>query len=1147
MPWPVKSKHRRMKLWLLIICTFVFSGYIAAQKSVFYSIKNDGRATPEIITSQDAKTINVKMDIEGFSSQTVSFNGLAEKITLHGGIGNMQQGVPDIQHLLASIAINPTGNISLTVKSSEYTDYPSFNIAPSTGDPGLYQTSELLTDTSIYNTNAFWPSTLAELSEPYIIGSIRGVSVHFYPVQYNPVTQVLRVYHHIEVAIESLDEIGRNELTRLSPNSHLLTNGLTGDHFINEIPSMAADRYAAINEEQGRMLIIAHPSFIESMQPFVKWKNQKGIKCEMVDVTSIGGSEQIKLYVSEYYYTNGLTFLLLVGDEAYVPSCQAAKGLSDITYGYIAGDDHYPEVLVGRFPCETTEHCRIMVARTINYEKNPPVNASYNSFLGIGSGLGPGDDGELDFEHIRNIGTSLSPSIYKTFSELYDGSRGGNDLNGNPTTSQTAESINKGQGAIMYIGHGSINSWLTTGFSTKDAYSLENTETHPFIWAAGCNSGQFNDATCLAEGFLRASKDGQPTGAIAALMSSAVQTWYPPMEAQDEIAQILRDKNNVPLSFGGISFSGCMKMNDKYGKGAYVITDNWILFGDPSVELRTSSPKEFNPVFDSIIGTDATQLIINSLPDGAFVCLTENNNILATSYAHNGVAEPVFNNISSAKSLTITITGRNYRPIIAEIRTTNLPSQAIEPSPVNHSYKVPVATKFNWKLSTGCAPEYFVWSIRKKGEENWQNQIITNLNDHVTPKLEYLTEYEWKVTSFNENGSAESRIFDFTTIEAPDEDFEQGNFPRSNWSNSESWYVDNSEAYEGNFSLHSGNSISRESSSLFYECETKSCDFISFWLKQNILSQNASLSFYMDDFLVARWNNTINWTNFTYQIEPGYHKFEWRFNDQPDSISGCSAAWIDNIYLPENEPLSVSSLTHANCPVTSIQLQPNVRNYASLRWESTGGGYFDDPDKLYATYFPSKDELLSQTINLQLVVVPNSVCQTSVYDYMIELYELPEFDQLHDTTLYSGEGLSIEPGLNSSSQYVIYSDNSTSSTMDIDITKLTPGENLLTVVAENSNGCQAEKQFTITLIPSARPSNSTLTVYPNPSSDYINIVDTEKLSTVRIYRSDGQLVGLYDNAEGYGMSIPVNQLEPGIYLISAESSGQVSTSRFIKI
>ena len=73
--------------------------------------------------------------------------------------------------------------------------------------------------------------------------------------------------------------------------------------------------------DHGNMLVISYGSFMETVQPLVDWKNRKGIPTEMVNVSDIGSSSSaVQSYVANYYNDNGLTFLLLVGDIAQIPS-----------------------------------------------------------------------------------------------------------------------------------------------------------------------------------------------------------------------------------------------------------------------------------------------------------------------------------------------------------------------------------------------------------------------------------------------------------------------------------------------------------------------------------------------------------------------------------------------------------------------------------------------------------------------------------------------------------------------------------------------------------------------------------------------------------------------------------------------------------
>ena len=65
-----------------------------------------------------------------------------------------------------------------------------------------------------YESNAFYPGTLAELREPYIVRDLRGQTVVVYPLQYNPVTKTLRLYTEIDLKITTTEISGYNELNR---------------------------------------------------------------------------------------------------------------------------------------------------------------------------------------------------------------------------------------------------------------------------------------------------------------------------------------------------------------------------------------------------------------------------------------------------------------------------------------------------------------------------------------------------------------------------------------------------------------------------------------------------------------------------------------------------------------------------------------------------------------------------------------------------------------------------------------------------------------------------------------------------------------------------------------------------------------------
>ena len=121
---------------------------------------------------------------------------------------------------------------------------------------------------------------------------------------------------------------------------------------------------------------------------------------------------------------------------------------------------------------------------------------------------------------------------------MYDGSHGGEDSGGNPSDTMVKNAINNGLSIIHYTGHGDTDVWVTSNFNTGDVNALTNNNELPFICTVGCKSGDFG-GTCLGEVFTYATNNGEPTGAIATFMSTIYQGWAPPMEAQDEMVDIL--------------------------------------------------------------------------------------------------------------------------------------------------------------------------------------------------------------------------------------------------------------------------------------------------------------------------------------------------------------------------------------------------------------------------------------------------------------------------------------------------------------------------------------------------------------------------------------------------------------------------------
>ena len=435
-------------------------------------------------------------------------------------------------------------------------------------------------------------------------------------------------------------------------------------------------RYNPISED-GEMLIICYDDFCDEMDSFLNWKNQKGIKTTLVAKSQAGNTaSNIKNYVQNFYNTHNLTYLLLVGDKAQIPTFDIGSGWSsgesDISYAYLSGNDSYPEFFVGRFSAQTPNHVLTEVQRTIEYERDPQLGADwYKKGIMIASNEGAGaghDGGESDWQHAQNMRQDLLNYTYDSVSELYDGTHGDQDSSGNPSDSMVRNAINSGAGIIHYTGHGDTDVWVTSNFNTGDVDALTNNNELPFVCTVGCKSGDFG-GTCLGERFIYSTNGNEPTGAIATFMSTIYQSWAPPMEAQDEMVDILTEsfENNRKYSFGGISWNGCLEMNDNYGNDGATETNHWTLFGDPSVSVRTDSPSTLSISHSGNLDPSdgAYEVIVNGNHDNVLVALSNNGQYLGSAYSNNGSAVIIVEeNIDDLIELTLTATGYNTTTVI---------------------------------------------------------------------------------------------------------------------------------------------------------------------------------------------------------------------------------------------------------------------------------------------------------------------------------------------------------------------------------------------------------------------------------------------------------------------------------------------------
>lgn len=620
------------------------------------------------VLSSDDNGVTVKIDMPAYSTSPVEINGqIYQKLALPGGYTLDELGVPELLVDGKSLIIPENSQPTVSVLNADYEVVENFYLLPSKGvifrntnpDDVPYQFG------AAYQQDAFQLPAPAKLTETFYMRDFHGVTLQVFPFDYNPVQRQLKVYHSLTVRVN----YNAPYTVQRARKNCAEFNEVYQNFFLNYERS----RYTTI-VETGEILIITPSQFVDAMQPYVTWKIKNGYPTTMVTLEEVGNSNTaVKNYITNFYNEHNLAFVVIVGDGNLFPYFTKDGEVSDNFYTEVVGNDEVPDIILGKISAENATHVTTQVNKFIQYEENPEQTSHFATFLGIASSEGPGEDNEYDYEHIRNIDNKLQAFTYTNGYELFDGSQGGLDASGNPTAANVSTAVNAGVGIITYCGHGSETSWGTTSFSNSHINNLTNYFKLPFIISTACLNGSYVNNTCFAEAWLRATKNGQPTGAVSTVMSTMSQPWNPPMCGQDEMIRLLTGAEDTPVkrTFGGIVFNGLAKMHEVYpttsSQGLQTMR-TWVLFGDPTLQVRTAVPQYLTATHNDQLFAGVTQLQVSSPVEGAKAVLTKGNTILTQGIVSGGSVMLNFNEtLLPTDTVHLLVSAFNYVPYQADI------------------------------------------------------------------------------------------------------------------------------------------------------------------------------------------------------------------------------------------------------------------------------------------------------------------------------------------------------------------------------------------------------------------------------------------------------------------------------------------------
>ncbi len=321
---------------------------------------------------------------------------------------------------------------------------------------------------------------------------------------------------------------------------------------LSELPEIDYDEI--INpwyDSKVEMLIVTpNQTFADAITPLMEWKNQKGVKTEIVsDYTSFPGTdkaEKIRNLLKYYYENEDLQWVLLAGDaeESLIPiryvynpdvtlvdppeneySWGNVYKPTDFYYADLTGSwddnengewgessiytkrddeiDWTPEVYVGRFPADNAVELEQMVNKTLKYEINPYIGDWMNRML-LAGGISTTDPAEDEarltqyiWQHYTILESNFNHLIRYTSAFTPDVPSLPNNQSG-LTEPKFISAFNEGYSTVIFAGHGTPEKFNDAYISDPNVYlkgdaaASSNDYMPSLVYADACSTNAYD-------------------------------------------------------------------------------------------------------------------------------------------------------------------------------------------------------------------------------------------------------------------------------------------------------------------------------------------------------------------------------------------------------------------------------------------------------------------------------------------------------------------------------------------------------------------------------------------------------------------------------------------------------------------------------
>jgi len=678
---------------LVLLIILPFSGY--AQK-----IKLSDGNNAFSITQTDDQSLNFQNQLSSFGTNEINTkSGLFTQLALQGYNYSTEEGAPMLPVLKRLIEVPYGAEFeivfnNINAKTVLLNDFdistPVMPAQPSVSKSDNVEDLPFIIDDDIYSTNDWYGQELARVID---LGEMRGVRMarlEIAPFMYNPVSGELRVTLGFDCEIRFKGaQTARTENEKARVYSPWFEASF--DQLINhQKPEMFTDGGdALINVAPVTYIIVSHPMFEASLQPFIQWKTKKGFNVveAYTNNPQVGTSTtSIKNYLKNFYQNppegyHPQTFVLIVGDVAQVPTFSGTEGshVTDLYYCEYT-NDFFPECFYGRFSATTLAHLQAQIDKTLEYEQYTFPDPSFLDKVIMVAGADASHQLKWGNGQI-NYGTQY---YFNAAHGLYSHTYLQPEPSGGNYSANIRQNVSEGAAYANYSAHCSPSGWADPSFVISHISALTNSHRYPLMVGNCCSSVEFQ-TTCFGEEILRAPLKG----AIGYIGGSNSTYWdedfwwgvgfetvstNPTYNSSHLGAydRTFHDRSGITtndwfITQGQIPSAGNLAVTQS---GATLTNYYWEIYhlmGDPSLMVYFSQAPDLTASYPSLMPLAAETFTVNT-EAYTYVAISKNGVLHGAALANaSGVAEVELIPITEPGEADVVITGQNLKPFFGTV------------------------------------------------------------------------------------------------------------------------------------------------------------------------------------------------------------------------------------------------------------------------------------------------------------------------------------------------------------------------------------------------------------------------------------------------------------------------------------------------